>query len=299
MNLNQINYFLQICKDKSFSKASEGMHITQQALSKSIAILENELDLQLFNRTKNGITLTKYGLVFRKHCEIIINEVGAMQNQMQKMHNYSKCNQTINLQMAFGMAYFIPLDTISLFQEKYPYFNLKISENINLECEKNVLSGSIDAAITIGPFDKTEFTIVPLASYDIWAIVNSRNKLAQNETIDFKELKNHPLISLKYKSSYYLIDQCKKAGFKPNIIFLSSDVATIISLCTTNNRYIGFGAEHILNSTSPNPNVRFIPIKDGKYKRDICLITKKNKSKLKYLKTFISFIQQTYPRSLL
>ena len=64
MNLNQINYFLAICKTMNFTKAAHNLYISQTAVTKQIQLLETELGTKLFNRNNKQIELTEAGRFF-------------------------------------------------------------------------------------------------------------------------------------------------------------------------------------------------------------------------------------------
>ena len=64
MNLNQINYFLAICKTMNFTKAAHNLYISQTEVTKQIQLLETELGTKLFNRNNKQIELTEAGRFF-------------------------------------------------------------------------------------------------------------------------------------------------------------------------------------------------------------------------------------------
>ena len=64
MNLNQINYFLSICKTMNFTKSAHNIYISQTAVTKQIQLLETELGTKLFNRDNKQIELTEAGRFF-------------------------------------------------------------------------------------------------------------------------------------------------------------------------------------------------------------------------------------------
>ena len=69
MNLQQLEYFKVIAETKNFTIASNILAVTQPALSKAISKLEEELDVNLFEREGRNIKITKYGEVFLKYAE--------------------------------------------------------------------------------------------------------------------------------------------------------------------------------------------------------------------------------------
>ena len=67
MELRQLQYFLTVAEEESFIKASKRAYVSQQALSKSIMSLEQELNTTLFIRGPHGVKLTEAGqLLFRR-----------------------------------------------------------------------------------------------------------------------------------------------------------------------------------------------------------------------------------------
>ena len=72
MDIKTLRYFLQICEDGSFSKASKSLYISQQGLSKSISNLEKEIGVPLFNRTSSGNQLTEYGEYLKNKASTIV-----------------------------------------------------------------------------------------------------------------------------------------------------------------------------------------------------------------------------------
>lgn len=66
MELKQLSYFIQIINDKSFSQAAKNLYLTQQAVSKAIRNLEEELGVPLFYRHASGLELTEYGIILQK-----------------------------------------------------------------------------------------------------------------------------------------------------------------------------------------------------------------------------------------
>lgn len=73
MELHQIRYFLAVCEAMNFTRAAETAHVTQPALTRAIRKLEDELGGALFERARNGITLTDLGRIVRDNFEKMDN----------------------------------------------------------------------------------------------------------------------------------------------------------------------------------------------------------------------------------
>ena len=75
MTLNQILYFQTVARHQHFRLAAAELSISQPSLSRSIAVLEEELGIILFERKGRTVTLTKYGKLFLEHADRILDEV--------------------------------------------------------------------------------------------------------------------------------------------------------------------------------------------------------------------------------
>ena len=85
MTLNQLIYFQTIAKYEHFRLAAAELNLSQPSLSRSIATLEEELGVILFERNGRNVNLTKSGKVFLEHVDRILEEVHIAQKQMQKL----------------------------------------------------------------------------------------------------------------------------------------------------------------------------------------------------------------------
>ena len=75
MNLNQLHYFAKLAEVEHYTKAALKLHITQPSLTHAIHLLEDELDVALFEKKGRNVVLTKYGKLFLKEIEPILNRL--------------------------------------------------------------------------------------------------------------------------------------------------------------------------------------------------------------------------------
>ena len=75
MDVLQLRYFKAVAETGSFTRAAESLHMTQSALSRSIAKMEDELGLRLFEREGNRITLNRFGERFLQDSASIISDL--------------------------------------------------------------------------------------------------------------------------------------------------------------------------------------------------------------------------------
>lgn len=80
INLNSLKYFYEIANTKNITKASENLNISQPALTKSIKLLELELNTTLFSRSKKGVVLTEQGEILFDYTKKMFQNLGSTLN---------------------------------------------------------------------------------------------------------------------------------------------------------------------------------------------------------------------------
>lgn len=146
MNIRQLRYFLQIADLRSFTRASEVLHIAQPALSRQIRTLEEELGKPLFKRTGNAITLTETGRVLRDRATAIVYQFDQLRDEVvspQEPHGHL----TVGLPPAMREMITIPL--IDSYCRKYPNVSVHIHEGISVDLSNLVQGSKLDCAVVV------------------------------------------------------------------------------------------------------------------------------------------------------
>ena len=101
MELRQLQYFLMVAQEQSFAKAAKKTYVSQQALSKSVLSLEQELGVPLFERLPHGVELTEYGQTLLKKAYRITNSVNEAVSEIHNMKD--NVGRTIQLAITTGV----------------------------------------------------------------------------------------------------------------------------------------------------------------------------------------------------
>jgi DNA-binding transcriptional LysR family regulator len=107
MNINTLEYFLEVAKQKSISHAAEQLYISQQGLSKAISSLEAELGAQLFVRSQHGLELTNEGNIVAKHATIIMKEYAVMDDKLQRILRVERDGEDAHNEKICVMSYIL------------------------------------------------------------------------------------------------------------------------------------------------------------------------------------------------
>jgi DNA-binding transcriptional LysR family regulator len=234
MEIRQIKYFIQICTDKSLSKAAENLHISQQGLSKTIKNLEDELGTPLFDRSSKGVRPTEFGILLLEKSQKIVSEFDLMVDFLHEKAKLKKGTISIGLPRSLYTCMFATI--ICEFQDTYPEIKLKIVEAGSNVCEKNVEDNLLDISIAFNSTSTEKFQFIPISSFDMMLLVNKANSLSQKNTVKFRDLKKEKFImfSPEHKSHQLTSERCLLSGFKPNIVFTTSQLELIVEMVVLN-----------------------------------------------------------------
>ena len=148
MNFLSMDYFLMTAEERSFTKAADALHITQQTLSTHIANLEQELDCKLFVRHV-PLELTYAGEIFWQYAADFQKKYRAMQHEFADL---TKNEQGIlRIGISFTRCHAIMPAIITEYQRRYPHMEIQVIENANSGLQKDLMEHKIDLAIAKFP----------------------------------------------------------------------------------------------------------------------------------------------------
>lgn len=288
MEIWQMKYFIKVCKDKSFSKAAENLHISQQGLSKTIKNLEDELEISLFYRSSKGVRPTEFGNLLLERSLKIVNEFDLMINFLYDKAKLKKGTISLGLPHLLYNTFFITL--ICEFQNTYPGIKLEIVEEGSYICEKDIEYNFLDISFGIKTANSEKFQFIPIFSSDMMILVNKNNPLAQKTSVNFNDLENEKFVMLspEYKSRYLIIEFCLQAGFKPNIVFQTSQLDLIIQMVALNKGIAILPKCNSINAIKINNKISAVSF-DIPFKIDVGFIINKCEILNYITNTFINF----------
>ena len=289
MNIKSLTYFIEVAKEKSFTKASKNLFVCQSALSKSIKNFEFELDITLIDRTSKEFKLTPEGEIFYENGLIALKHINEQLSMLLDSVSLEKGKINVGVPPVISTIYFTSI--IQQFRAAYPSIELNVIEAGANTVKSKVESGQIDIGVVILPFSSENFDVTKIFEAEIVAVVNKAHPLAKKDEIFLKDIKNEPFISLN--ETYMLHDiimlKCSEAGFTPNTIYKSSQwdfIAELVAL----NQGITILPKPIL-SKFHSKNIKTLKIKDG-FPWDIAFVVRKDKYISKAIKLFIDFTKE-------
>lgn len=193
MDIAELEAFLAVVKNGSFSRAAEKIFLTQPAISKRISGLEAKLGLRLFDRIGRRIQLTEAGQTLLPRCQIILNEVSDIERQLTNLQG------DITGPLRMGTSHHIGLHrlppTLASFHQQYAQVSLDIRFMDSESACREVADGKLELAIVTLPANDSH----PLILEKIWddpleLVVGRNHPLAKKGTISLESLVSYPAI---------------------------------------------------------------------------------------------------------
>ncbi|HVU68056.1 MAG TPA: LysR family transcriptional regulator [Ktedonobacteraceae bacterium] len=230
MDLLQLKYFQVVAQLEHMTRAAEKLYLAQPSLSQSIARLEEELGVPLFDRQGRRIHLNQFGRAFLKRVERIFLELEEGKREVADMAGLEHGS------IALAVASTQPLpELLSGFLARYPRVRFRLFQQQSLTTVVQQLErGEIDLCISSPPIEQPGITWVPLLTEELFLLVPAGHRLAARDSIRLIEAAREPFICLKpgHGLRDLMDDLCKQAGFEPDIAFEGDETATVRGLVT-------------------------------------------------------------------
>ena len=222
MDILHLSYFLEVARQKSFTKASQTLRVSQPSISKVIKTLENELNVTLLERTGREIELTDAGKAVFEKAQHVVLEFQDLTSELSEIFNLQRGEITIGLPPMVGARFFPKV--IGLFRQTYPHIQIKLIEVGSKQIEIGVEEGTLDIGVIALPASLDGLEIFSFVNEALCIVLYRDHPLAAKPELTLSDLKEEPFVLYKEDFSLYdhILDQCQARGFRPAIACQSS-----------------------------------------------------------------------------
>lgn len=230
MDLQQLEYFRTLAQTQHVTRSAEVLSISQSALSRSIARLEDEMGVPLFDRQGRTIRLNQFGQIFLEQVENMMKEFNEGKKEIQDLLEPE--SGTISLGFLHTLSTNLIPDLISSFRIDYPKIKFKLGQGPSHILLDQLQSGEIDLCL-IAPNDvKHPVRWEELWSEELFVIVPKNHKFANYQSIKLEQLANEPFIHLKKGFSLRItVEQLfQEVEITPDITFEGEEADTVAAL---------------------------------------------------------------------
>lgn len=261
MNMTQMKYFIMAAKCQNFTKAADKLFITQPALSRQIAAMERELNMQLFVRSNRSVKLTPPAVVLLEEFEKIYNDYNLA--IAKASNSFAGMSGELNIGILEG-AYVGDLfpEVLRHFAKFYPQVKVNLRNYSFNKLIEKLYSNELDMIITlkfdVDGRDKIQYEVIEHTRDHV--VVHKDHPLANAEYVKLSDFREDTIIMVSTEDSEMspklILAACKNCGFTPKVKFASSLqeemlwVEAGIGVCILDTR----------NSLYKNSSVRFLDV---------------------------------------
>lgn len=224
MNLRRLECFIVLVETKSFTQTAQKLYLTQPTVTKYLSQIENELNVQLFQKKqrKRQVELTEIGQRVYVHAKKLIENE---KNLKQDIESY-KNTQVGTLKLGVPpLGAQLLTSTLFEFHRSYPEIQLSFLEVGSKAIRTALLNNELDVGVLLEEVAiSEEFNSIPLCNFPLMLVLRRDAVWASRESIHFSELKHQSFLLFQdhFSLNEVILNACEKNGFSPHIVCKSS-----------------------------------------------------------------------------
>src|SRR5690349_3118993 len=194
MTLTELKYIVAVAREKHFGRAAEACFVSQPTLSVAIKKLEDELEVKLFERSANEVSVTPLGEEIVRQAQSVLEQAAAIKEIAKR--GKDPLAGPLRLGVIYTIGPYLLPDLVRQAIARTPQMPLMLQENFTVRLLEMLRTGEIDCAIMAEPFPDTGLAIAPLYDEPFLAAVPSNHPLAVHKAINAEELKQETMLLL-------------------------------------------------------------------------------------------------------
>ena len=194
MTLTELKYIVAVAREKHFGKAAEACFVSQPTLSVAIRKLEDELEVKLFERSANEVSITPLGEEIVRQAQSVLEQAAAIKEIAKR--GKDPLAGALKLGVIYTIGPYLLPDLVRNVITMSPQMPLMLQENFTVRLLEMLRTGEIDCAILAEPFPDTGLAIAPLYDEPFMAALPSHHPLAALKSLTSAQLKSETMLLL-------------------------------------------------------------------------------------------------------
>jgi DNA-binding transcriptional LysR family regulator len=276
MDIRQIEYFVEVAKQLSFTKAAASLHVSQPSISKAIQNFEAELGVPLFYRSSKQLELTDAGQAVLVNSMQVLESFQNLRSELTDLMELKKGQIRIGIPPIVGAEFFSKL--ISYYKEQHPYIEILLTEVGTKRIREEIEAGELDIGLVCSVTSANEsLETIRFLKDPLQLIVHESHPLANKEAVHISDLIEEAFIIYRKDFILYdrIIEECSKHGFFPMIACETTQKDLFIEMVQA-KLGIALLPEKIAEKI-PYPSIKRIPFRENIIHLELGITWKKNK----------------------
>lgn len=229
MNIQQMQYYREVCRWQNITRAAQELHIAQPTLSLAMQAIEQETGLNLFRHAGRNIRMTAEGEILYRQVERMLRQFARFESGIKSLaRRHSRLQLALPAQLG---TLILPL-LLGEFRRQYPDIQLEITEPSALEALDMVEKEEADLAIVHDGDIRSGLTSRSLASWPVCLCLRRDHPWAGRTSVTLAEAASLPLVMLGHNSmvTRKLLERFQMNHLQPEILHFSMHLSTIWNL---------------------------------------------------------------------
>ncbi|WP_078962683.1 LysR family transcriptional regulator [Streptomyces sp. TP-A0875] len=231
MELRQLEYFVAVAEEASFTRAAARLYVAQPGVSAQIRRLEQELGQPLLDRSGRTVRLTEVGAAVLAHARSALDRVSHMRLVVDEFTGLMRGRVSVG--MVRSCASLDLPELLADFHKAHPAVEITLTEENTDRLVKSLLDGELDAAVVALTTETPPgVDLHVIADESLVVVTVPGGDLAERDVVPVAELRDRPLISLPRGTGMRacLDRACAEGGFEPRVAFEASDPNVLAQL---------------------------------------------------------------------
>lgn len=228
MELYQLTYFLEVARQKNFTRAAERLNLAQPALSQQMKNLEAELGTPLFVRGRKGTRLTPAGETLLPRAAGLIAQAEAARHAVAEVAGLRGGRLTVASIPTVSSSW-LP-DLIQRFLRLHPAVEIRLLERSSEGVAELVGTQQAELGFIQLPVSQDQFEQRVVLTERFVLLLPASHRLARQRGIRLRDLAAEPFVFYKGRARDSALAACREAGFEPRVACETGELETVRAL---------------------------------------------------------------------
>jgi len=292
MDLRQLQYFVTVVEQATFTAAASLLHISQPSLSASIKKLEDNLGLTLLDRSTRHLQLTKEGHILYEEAKKLIVHFEHVEKEMIRLKQQGPLELSIGL--IESAEFWIP-KVLTKFKDEFSEVHIRLLEVLSLKDVEEALNNfHVHLAITNQYINNKDIKTIPIYEEKLVVLLPPNHPLKHEAYVTLKMLKNEDFIISKegFQTREDILNAFRQSGMKPHIQIEIERFETACSLVEDGLGITVVPENYVKYSNKHHYHIKYID--DANISRTVYLAYVKNRYLPPIVMRFIAMVKKFF-----
>jgi LysR family transcriptional regulator, cyn operon transcriptional activator len=291
MDLRQLEMFLAVAENMSFTKAGEKLYVAQSAISRKISMLEEELGELLFKRVNKRIYLTPAGETLLRYARRTFQDLKNATLEISEMAHLKKGKLKIGAGM-IACIYILP-PVLEKFKARFPGIDVEVVTDTTESLLGRLRENELDLGLFVLPIEYPDVEVIPIVTEEMVVVTSRKHPLARRASMRAEELSDYPLILFE-EGTYtrrVLDGFFRETGVTPRISMEAGNVAVMKPFVRIN---LGIGLMPLpaVIEEAARKELHYLRIRDYNLTRQLGLVFQKGDHLPRLISELIALFKQ-------